>query len=291
VALVLLKGSASARDVKPAVPPAAVPSPADVRPEATVQPKVPPTPVVPPVRDVPPTIVAKADPPKAETKAKQADGADTLEADARDALKVAKDYEVKPGAKIMDMIEAYRNVVQVYPQTKAADEASTAIDRLFQKALAAPETSPVIDPARPPAASERVSLDGDAAVLKAAAATLHGISIRYEPAPANDDIGFWSGEEYVTWDVKISKPGAFAVEATYAAIGACAENEYTIAVGDQELAAKVKPTGAWTGFKTEAVGTLKITQTGDLTLTVKPKTNRNGALMNLRSITLKRTGD
>jgi hypothetical protein len=62
-----------------------------------------------------------------------------------------------------------------------------------------------------------------------------------------------------------------------------------VAVADQQLVGKVRSTGDWKTFKTEALGQIKVTQAGDFQIVVKPKGKPKGTgLMNLKSVTLKR---
>jgi hypothetical protein len=203
-----------------------------------------------------------------------------MEANANEVLDAARKFEQKPGAGLLDKAAAYQNVIRVYPNSKAAAEARNAVDRL----IGIPDSP---EPATP---SEPAPAEGDSITVKAAQASLHGAVIRYEhDATGKDDIGFWSEENaYVVWTVKAAKAGTFTVEVTYAAEAACEGNEYTVAVGDQQLGGKVKATGGWTVFKTEAPGRIKLTQAGDLQIVVRPKGKLKGAgLMNLRAVTLK----
>lgn len=184
-------------------------------------------------------------------------------------------------------MRGYQNVIDVYPDSKAAKAAQQAIERLTKKQLEAP--TPEIGPS---GSADRPSLDGGTVTLAASKAVIHGTEARYEFAQDRDNIGFWGKEEeWVSWDLTASKTGTFTVEVTYAADPGCGGNEFTLAIGDQQVSGKVRSTGGWGTFETEAVGTIRVTQMGDLTVIVKPKGKPNIGLMNLKAVTLKRAAD
>jgi len=123
---------------------------------------------------------------------------------------------------------------------------------------------------------------------QAADAAIHGDAAQYESGGGKDNIGFWTRQEdWVSWDVTVTKPGTFTVEVTYACDNGTGGSEYAVAVGDQEVAAKVAVTGGWANFKTEKVGTLKIEKAGRVVVSVKPKTKPGFAVMNLKAVEFK----
>lgn len=128
--------------------------------------------------------------------------------------------------------------------------------------------------------------------LKAVDALIHGDTAKYESGGGKDNIGFWTtADDWVSWTVKVAKPGTFSVEITYAAEPGSAGSEYVVAVGDSQVAGKTESTGSWTEFKTVALGSLKIPEAGRAVLAVRPKTKPGLGVMNLKSVRLKRTGE
>jgi serine/threonine-protein kinase len=239
----------------------------------------------------PPTAAAKGEPPAETPVAKPPDVPLTAEAAAQEALRVAKEYEGRPGVEIAAAITGYQNVVDVYPDTPAAAEARKAVERLTKKSLEVPPPPPP-GQAGTPSFAERFALGKGTVTLPASKAFLHGPAIRYETGANRDNIGFWHEESaWASWDLAASEPGTFTVELTYAAPNECSGNEFVIALADQELTGKVTSTGDWSRFKTETVGTIRVTQTGNLTLVVKPGRKPTSGLMNLRAVTLKRAAD
>ena len=266
-------------DATAARPPHVLPPP----PESLLPPK--------PKPPKPPAAPVKVEPPAETPVAKPPDVPLTAEAAAQEALRVAKEYEGRPGIEIAAAITGYQNVVDVYPDTPAAAEARKAVERLTKKSLEAPPPPPPGQTGTP-SFTERFALGKGSVTLPAAKAFIHGPAIRYETGPDRDSIGFWYEESaWVSWDLEASEPGTFTVELTYAAPNECNGNEFTIALADQELAGKVTSTGDWGKFKTETVGTIRVTQTGNLTLVLKPSRKPTSGLMNLRAVTLKHASD
>jgi len=146
--------------------------------------------------------------------------------------------------------------------------------------------APAVDPlaATPPV---RQADDGSV-TLKAADATIHGDTAQYESGGGKDNIGFWTNpQDWVSWNVKVTRPGTFTVEITYASEPGSAGSEYAVTVGDEQVAGKTANTGSWTEFKTETLGTLKIPAAGTVSVAVKPKTKPGVGVMNLKAIALK----
>ena len=64
-----------------------------------------------------------------------------------------------------------------------------------------------------------------------------------------------------------------------------------VEIAGKKLKAKAESTGGWEKFDPHAIGTVKIDKAGPVTLAVRPAaTPKGNALMNLQSVTLKRTG-
>jgi hypothetical protein len=214
---------------------------------------------------------------------------DYVRADEEAAAGMLKDAKDTEAADVMasQKFEAYENVIKWYPKSKAAQEARGALERL-RNAPPEPLKTPVVEhPAATPSPQ-----NPDVITLKAVNADVHaspGGRIRYERAADRDNIGLWYNEEdWVSWSATVEKPGTFSVEVSVAAIPACNGNEYTVKVGDQEIAAKVRITGGWGNFRTETLGTVKIAQAGSITVSVKPRGKPRDALMNLKAVVLKR---
>jgi len=124
--------------------------------------------------------------------------------------------------------------------------------------------------------------------LWAKQATMHGTTVRYEPQPHKNTIGYWTKtEDWVGWEFKLRKPGTFAVELTQACGKGSGGSEYTVSIGDQTLTDVVPDTGAFTNFVNRVIGTVALTKPGEINVRVKPVKKPGLAVMDLRAVTLK----
>ncbi len=128
--------------------------------------------------------------------------------------------------------------------------------------------------------------------LRARDAALHGTVIRYEPQPDKDAIGFWTRlDDWVSWDLAVNEPGEFAVEALLSCGAHSGGSEVLFSVGNHHLKMQVEETGGLENFVRREIGRFRLGEPGRYTLAVKPKTKPSLAVMNLRSVTLRRVED
>jgi alpha-L-fucosidase len=142
------------------------------------------------------------------------------------------------------------------------------------KPVPVPETAVIITPD----AQGRLTFGADDA-------TLHGDQLKLEEQGGKPDIGFWDkAEEWVSWNAKISRPGKYQVTATIAA--ASGEANFVVAIGAENLAAKIPATDGWEHFVTADLGTVELKQTGDLVVKVRAKDAASWRAINLNAIQL-----
>src|SRR5437764_10422637 len=97
--------------------------------------------------------------------------------------------------------------------------------------------------------------------LLARQVTVHGTTVRYEPQPHKNTIGYWTkAEDWVSWDFTLVRPGTFTVTVTQACGKGSGGSEYRLAVGDQTLTDIVPDTGAFTNFVERVIGSVKLAQ-------------------------------
>ena len=123
--------------------------------------------------------------------------------------------------------------------------------------------------------------------LHARVATIHGTTVRYEPQPNKNTIGYWTRvEDWVSWDFELTQPGKFKVEILQGCGTGSGGSEVEFSVGEQTLKVKVKDTGGFQNFENREIGELKLEKPGRYTLKVKPKTKPGVAVMDLREVKL-----
>jgi hypothetical protein len=124
--------------------------------------------------------------------------------------------------------------------------------------------------------------------MLAKGATTHGTTVRYEPQPHKNTLGYWTNvDDWVSWDFQIQQPGTFDVELTQACSKSSAGSEYTITIDKTVIRDKVPSTGAFTNFIQRIVGQVTLSSTGRYTVSVKPVSKPGLAVMDLRAVTLK----
>lgn len=126
-----------------------------------------------------------------------------------------------------------------------------------------------------------------AIVLLATNAIIHGKTIRYEPQPHKNTIGYWTkADDWVSWDFKVNTPGKFDVMLTQACGKGSGGSEYTVSIGDQIIKDVVPDTGAFTNWVERTIGSFTLESAGAYTIAVKPVKKPGLAVMDLRVITL-----
>ncbi len=186
----------------------------------------------------------------------------------------------------------------------AAEPAGNAASKSppAESASPTPAPSPAIAGAPATTSSPMPATAPAAIVLHARDVTIHGETVRYEPEPHKNTIGYWSDvADWVSWDFDVSAPGTYAVEVLQgcgegsggseveiiAAIVAPDEGAPGSSEPEQRLTFTVQDTGHFQKFVARTVGSFTFTRPGRHTLSVKPRTKPGVAVMDLRQVTLK----
>lgn len=130
--------------------------------------------------------------------------------------------------------------------------------------------------------------DDGTILLHARRADIDGTQLRFEPLPHKNTLGFWTRvEDRASWDLEVSKPGAFAVEILHGCGQGSGGSEVEFAVGDRVLKMIVRETGGFQNFVERNIGTIQLSKPGRYTLTVKPVSKPGVAVMDLRQVVLR----
>jgi arylsulfatase A len=123
--------------------------------------------------------------------------------------------------------------------------------------------------------------------LPAKTADVHGMQLRFEPAPHKNTLGYWTRvDDSASWEFQLARPGTFRVEVLQGCGCGQGGSIVEVTVADQSLTFTVEDTGGFQNFKAREIGTVRLEKAGRYTLTVRPKTKAKGAVMDLRSIRL-----
>ncbi len=121
--------------------------------------------------------------------------------------------------------------------------------------------------------------------LTADRCTITGNSAEKEHTPAN--VGYWTNEnDYISWKVKVIRPGLYKAEITLAVDPASAGSTFDVIVNGSKCSGTANSTGGWSMYKTINIGSIAINQPGMVKVIIKPTSMPNGAVMNLRSLRL-----
>ncbi|MGD8237462.1 MAG: HEAT repeat domain-containing protein [Armatimonadota bacterium] len=130
----------------------------------------------------------------------------------------------------------------------------------------------------------------DKVVLQAKDAAIQGNGAAYERAANRDCIGVWRDVgTWVSWRVEVQRPGAFDVEISQSMQGH-AGAKYTVEIAGQQLEGVVVETGDWGDFRAQQLGHVTIAEPGVYTVAFKPTSKTKQYVINLRSVTLQRSG-
>jgi hypothetical protein len=125
--------------------------------------------------------------------------------------------------------------------------------------------------------------------LPASEAEIVGENAKLEGS-GEPNIGYWTDvNDLAQWQVRVTKPGTFKVEVTYACDSSSGDSEYVVVIGNQAVVGKTKVTGGWQTYETADLGTIRIGEAGVVSAMVRGLRKPGLALLNLRAIVLKPT--
>jgi Carbohydrate binding module (family 6) len=125
-------------------------------------------------------------------------------------------------------------------------------------------------------------------VLDASDAVIHGDTLRYEPSPVKNTLGFWTrADDWVHWDVELPAAGRYRLELLQGCGQGSGGAEVEVTVGDARLTLTVQDTGGFQNFVTREVGTVSLAA-GPQRVVVRPRTKPGVAVMDLREVRLVR---
>jgi len=151
--------------------------------------------------------------------------------------------------------------------------------------------NPAYQPPAAPAGKVVPQLRDGTIELHARDATIHGTTVRYEPQPHKNTIGFWTRvEDWVSWDFTVTQPGEFRVEILQGCGTGSGGAQVEYAVAGQAIVDTVVETGGFQNFVVRPLGVVKLARPGHYTFSVKPRTRPGKAVQDLRQVTLKPAG-
>ncbi|MFM2143616.1 MAG: hypothetical protein RLZZ476_2160 [Verrucomicrobiota bacterium] len=123
--------------------------------------------------------------------------------------------------------------------------------------------------------------------LPASSATTWSQTMRYEPKPEKQCLGFWtSADDFAEWEFEVEKPGKFSVSVFYGCGGGNQGSEVEVKSGATALKFKTEDTGGFQKWREVKLGTVEIAEAGKTRLTVDPATKVKSAVLDVQKVVL-----
>ncbi len=123
--------------------------------------------------------------------------------------------------------------------------------------------------------------------LQAQDARVHAQTMRYEPEPNKNVLGFWTNaSDWADWEFEVSSDGMYEVEIQQGCGKGSGGAEVAVEIGGQTLKFIVQDTGHFQHMILRTIGQVEL-KVGKQTLAVKPQTKPGAAVMDLRRIVLR----
>jgi hypothetical protein len=123
--------------------------------------------------------------------------------------------------------------------------------------------------------------------LHAKEARLHATTMRYEPEPHKNVLGFWTNEQdWAEWDCEVPKAGRYEVEVQQGCGTGSGGAIVDVEVAGHTLPFTVQETGHFQHMIQRTIGTVEL-PAGPVTLAVRPRTKPGVAVMDLRRIVIR----
>jgi hypothetical protein len=123
--------------------------------------------------------------------------------------------------------------------------------------------------------------------LHARDARIHAQTMRYEPEPHKNVLGYWTNPaDWADWEFEVARAGEFEVEIQQGCGERCGGAQVNVEVGGRTLKFTVQETGHFQHMVLLPIGQVELAA-GKHTLAVKPQTKPGAAVMDVRRIVLR----
>jgi arylsulfatase A-like enzyme len=123
--------------------------------------------------------------------------------------------------------------------------------------------------------------------LHAKDARIHGQTLRYEPQPNKNVLGYWTNAaDWAEWEFESAAAGTYEVEIQQGCGKGSGGAEVNVVVDNEVLKFTVQDTGHFQAMILRTIGNLELTA-GKHNLAVKPQTRPGAAVMDLRRVVLR----
>jgi arylsulfatase A-like enzyme len=125
--------------------------------------------------------------------------------------------------------------------------------------------------------------------LHAKDARVHGHTLRYEPEPNKNVLGYWTAAtDWAEWEFELPAAGTYEVEIQQGCGAGSGGAEVALEVGGEKLRFTVQETGHFQHMIQRTIGRVEL-GAGKHTVAVKPRSKPGAAVMDLRRVVLRPT--
>jgi arylsulfatase A-like enzyme len=123
--------------------------------------------------------------------------------------------------------------------------------------------------------------------LHAKDARIHGDTLRYEPEPYKNVLGYWTNPgDWADWEFDVPKAGNYEIEIQQGCGDGCGGSEVRVEVGTAAFTFVVQETGHFQKMILRTIGEVELPE-GKATLALKPQTKPGPAVMDVRRVVLR----
>ncbi len=143
---------------------------------------------------------------------------------------------------------------------------------------------PMYNPAHEP---RPLTQDPDGSVLlHSRSAAVHGTTLRYEPMPFKNTLGWWGrAEDWPDWSFTLAQGGTFEIELLQGCGWGHGGSDVNVEAGGMTVPFVVEETGHFQNFVPRRLGRVTL-PAGTHTLALKPQRKQGGAVMDVRQVRL-----
>lgn len=124
-------------------------------------------------------------------------------------------------------------------------------------------------------------------VLPAKSAITWSETMRYEPKPEKNCLGFWTTpDDFAEWEFEVQKPGRYKVTVTHGCGGGNHGSEVELKHAGQALKFTTQDTGGFQNWRDVAIGEIEIKSTGKQRVVIDPVNKVKAAVLDVQQIVL-----
>lgn len=133
--------------------------------------------------------------------------------------------------------------------------------------------------------------DSDVVVLPAQYAVTHGETLRFEPQPHKNTVGYWSNEaDFAEWQFRLDKAGIYEVDILQGCGKGHGGSRVELRTESSTIEFEVQETGHFQNFVWRTLGKLELKATQKGSLSLVPVHKQAGAVMDVRAVRLAPVG-